>query len=197
MTTYRVLITYTQIDTEDLDVLEAIAATAPDAYFGSVDGVEHVDAVIDATTATDAVEQLVQAIHDAAPDAEPHEVRLSLVTVSDIAAGVGLNREAVRLWTTGKRGPGGFPAPMDTVGDRVKVWAASEVWHWLVTHSLPTDDARPLSLQEAVDGSRCIERIKSRWAEKPVLIDASAWSSPTHKKTTVEVRPAHRIAVSF
>lgn len=188
MPTYQIVLSYEHIDVEDLDQLERIAAEAPDAHINSVDGNVRVVAMMAAHCATEAVEELVEAIHRADEMATPTRAELELVTIPDIASAVGLNREAVRLWTTGKRGPGGFPPPLDVVGDRMKVWAASDVHDWLVSAGVPTSVARPLNPSEATDATRVIVRKLRGWADRPYLVAAEAWHSAGQEQVTVPIR---------
>lgn len=187
MPTYKIMLAYKNIDVEDLDELERIAAEAPDAHVNAVDGSVSVFATMTAPCSTEAVEDLVDAIHRAAEAATPIRAEFELLAVSDIASNVGLNREAVRLWTVGKRGPGGFPVPVDVVGDRVKVWAASDVYDWLVATGIPTSVGRPLRLDEVTDASRAIERKRRRWANRPYLAAADDWHSAKQQQVTVPV----------
>ena len=53
------------------------------------------------------------------------------VTMLDIARRAGRTREAVRLWATGKRGPGGFPVPSWTSPGGERFWSWPEVARWL------------------------------------------------------------------
>jgi hypothetical protein len=53
------------------------------------------------------------------------------VTMLDIARRAGRSREAVRLWASGKRGPGGFPAPSWTSPSGERFWSWPEVAAWL------------------------------------------------------------------
>ncbi len=55
----------------------------------------------------------------------------NMVTAADIASRTGVSREAVRLWTTGQRGPGGFPKPALITTGGEKVWDWQQVAHWL------------------------------------------------------------------
>jgi hypothetical protein len=67
-----------------------------------------------------------------------------LVTLGGIAERVGRTREAVRLWETGRTGPGGFPAPVDT-GASTKYYRWSQVVPWLRERmSLPLADPDPI-----------------------------------------------------
>lgn len=54
-----------------------------------------------------------------------------LVTLLDIAQRVSLSREAVRLWSTGQRGPGDFPTPVVTTSGGERLWDWREVSKWL------------------------------------------------------------------
>lgn len=188
MPTYQITLSYENIDVEDLDQLELIAAEAPDAHINAVDGKVRIFAIIAAQCSGDAVEELVDAIHRADETATPIRAELELVAIPDIASKVGLNREAVRLWTTGKRGPGGFPTPLDVVGDRMKVWAASDVHDWLVTAGVPTSAGRPLDPSEVTDATHAIERKRRGWADRPYLAAAESWHSAKQEQVTVIVR---------
>src|SRR5437667_10079785 len=53
------------------------------------------------------------------------------VTLLDIARRISHSREAVRLWAAGKRGPGGFPAPLWTSPSGERFWSWREVARWL------------------------------------------------------------------
>lgn len=188
MPTYQITLSYENIDVEDLEQLELIAVEAPDAHINAVDGHVRIFAIMTAHCSTDAVEELVEAIHRANKAATPLRAEFELLAIPDIAAKVGLNREAVRLWTTGKRGPGAFPVPLDVVGDRMKVWAASDVHDWLVTARVPTSAARPLRLNEVTDANRAIERKRRRWTDRPYLVVADEWHSAKQDHVTVPVR---------
>lgn len=196
MPTYQVTLSYENIDVEDLDQLELIAAEAPDAHVNAVDGHIRVFAIMTAPCATDAVETLVDAIHRANQAATPLRAEHEFLAIPDIAAKVGLNREAVRLWTTGKRGPGSFPAPVDVVGDRMKIWAASDVHDWLVSAGVPTSAGRPLGPDEVTDATRAIERKRRLWANRPYLSSTEEWHSAKREQVTVPVHTTQRAVTS-
>lgn len=63
----------------------------------------------------------------------PVEAHRNLVSVTDIGDRIGVTREAVRNWSSGKRGPGGFPQPVGSPSD-YKVWEWSGVHAWLRHH---------------------------------------------------------------
>ena len=69
-----------------------------------------------------------------------------LVTVADIAERTGRSQQTVSAWTTGVRGPGGFPASrIDRHWGAVYSWA--EVTQWLARHRLAGLD--PAAVQVA------------------------------------------------
>jgi predicted DNA-binding transcriptional regulator AlpA len=187
MPTYQITLSYENIDVEDLDQLELIANEAPEVHVNSVDGNVCVFAILTDHCSTDAAEKLIDAVHRANEVAMPIRAKFELLTIPDIAAKVGLNREAVRLWTTGKRGPGAFPIPTDVVGDRMKVWAASDVYDWLVTAGIPIPAGRPLGLNEVTDANRMIERKRRDWAGQPYLVAANEWHTAKQEQVTVLV----------
>jgi len=119
-------------DIHDDDVFDALyEAGCDDALFRSKDGTQYMDFTRDA-------ESLYEAISSAIADAESVDgvrvVRIAnpdLVSMSEIAARIGRSRECVRLWVNGKRGPGGFPAPLNNPHDRYRFWRWSDVEGWL------------------------------------------------------------------
>lgn len=55
----------------------------------------------------------------------------NIVTLRDIAERAGVSREAVRLWSTGRRGPGGFPKPDFVTTGGEQIWDWEQVAEWL------------------------------------------------------------------
>jgi hypothetical protein len=67
-----------------------------------------------------------------------------LVTLAVIAERVGRSREAVRLWSVGRTGPGGFPSPVDS-GLSVAYYRWSQVAPWLRDRmGMPVPDPEPI-----------------------------------------------------
>jgi hypothetical protein len=54
-----------------------------------------------------------------------------IVTMAEIADRLDRTRESVRLLIAGKRGRGGFPAPISHGRDRGRLWRWSDVSEWL------------------------------------------------------------------
>jgi predicted DNA-binding transcriptional regulator AlpA len=52
------------------------------------------------------------------------------VTLGEVADRIGRSRETVRLWATGKQGPGGFPPPVNP-GRKTLFYSWAEVAPWL------------------------------------------------------------------
>jgi hypothetical protein len=70
-----------------------------------------------------------------------------MVTLKEIAARTGRSYESARLLAAGRRGPGGFPAPLSADGWAIYSW--SEVRSWFQQHlpsSLATGDS-PVELE--------------------------------------------------
>jgi len=66
-----------------------------------------------------------------------------LVTLGDVAERVGRSREAVRLWSLGRTGPGGFPAPVDG-GLSTAFYRWSQVAPWIRDRmGMPVKDPEP------------------------------------------------------
>jgi hypothetical protein len=79
---------------------------------------------------------LAEAIASAVRDVESvglRPVRIdddNSVTLGEIADRIGRSREAVRLWSTGQQGPGGFPPPTNP-GRSTSFYSWAEVAPWL------------------------------------------------------------------
>jgi len=83
-----------------------------------------------------------------------------LLTLTEIGQRVGRSRESVRLLAAGKRGPGGFPAPM-TWGKR-PLYSWSTVKRWFAVHysdeitSTTDDDAETLTAADLLLRARLL-----------------------------------------
>lgn len=105
-------------------------AGCDDATFGSVDGVQYADFDRTAATFVEAVASAISAIESvpglSVVRVEPDD----LVTASEIAERLGRTRESIRLLIAGKRGPGGFPAPISHLRSRSRLWRWADVAAW-------------------------------------------------------------------
>lgn len=55
----------------------------------------------------------------------------NLVTQADIARKIDRSRQQIHQYTTGDRGPGGFPSPVCGITDDAPLWYWCEVAYWL------------------------------------------------------------------
>jgi hypothetical protein len=106
----------------------AVSAALPKAAFRGVAGVTTVTVKIVAPGPAAAVSRLEERVAKAVPAAVPLRVDQDLVSVSDVARRVHRTRVSVRLLVDGRRGPGGFPAPLGVVGDGIWPWAVVLEW---------------------------------------------------------------------
>jgi hypothetical protein len=58
----------------------------------------------------------------------------SMVNLQAIADRAGVSREAVRLWATGRRGPGSFPKPVIVTAGGEQLWDWEQVAPWVESH---------------------------------------------------------------
>jgi hypothetical protein len=76
----------------------------------------------------------------------------SMVTLLGISERAGVSREAVRLWASGQRGPGGFPRPVMITPGGESVWEWEQVEPWLLEHEPGRQKAVHVTLY--LNGSR-------------------------------------------
>jgi hypothetical protein len=134
--THRFTLFFKGADVLEDEHLEALFENGcDDALFGVRDGAQYgafdrqantfsealTDAIADVTRAVDGLEVV---------RIEPDD----FVTMAAIAARSGLSREYIRLLSTNKRGPGGFPPPIAQVDDKTRLWHWPDVAHWLTAH---------------------------------------------------------------
>lgn len=82
-----------------------------------------------------------------------------LVSLKEIAGRIKRSYEAVRLWSLGRRGPGGFPPPV-TSADGWSLWSWVQVAQWLRTNLLAdveaNDDERLLAAVDLLVRARSL-----------------------------------------
>jgi hypothetical protein len=199
MPIFQLIISFNGLDIEDFGQLEALEVCLPDAYVSVLDGQHRVHALVEASSAVEASDQILHATRKAVPGSRSIRAQLELVAISDIASLVGLNRETVRLWTTGQRGPGGFPDPLSTVGDRIKIWAARAVYDWLQDQSIPCPETHPLSPEEVVDVNRNLATGRVMSGKPSAVIGLERWKVSRSTRAVVpvvEIAPLLRKSVS-
>jgi hypothetical protein len=105
-------------------------AGCDDALFGQRDQIQYAGFDRKAPSLADAVLSAIRQI-ESVPQmrvlrVEPDE----LVSATAIATRTQRSRESVRLLIEGKRGPGGFPAPLSWVDAKKRLWQWSDVARW-------------------------------------------------------------------
>jgi hypothetical protein len=130
----------------DLDVVDALfeAGCSDMTFQGDEAGPATADVHREAANLVDAVLSAIRDI-ERVPGLRVIEVeRQDLVGLADIAWRLDRSAESVRLLATGRRGPGGFPAPAIR-RRRGQLWRWAEVAAWANRHL-----GRSFDLQEAV-----------------------------------------------
>lgn len=110
-------------------------AGCDDALVGSRDGVLFAEFDREAPSSAAAIISAIRQIESAGAGltvvrVEPDE----LVSAAEIADRVGLNRETIRLYALGRRGPGAFPPPVARVRGRSPLYRWTDVAPWLAHH---------------------------------------------------------------
>ena len=129
--TYRFTLLLEGPDVTEGSVLDALyEAGCADALFGQRDSIQYADlerkAPSLAAAVTSAIEQVESMPGMCVVRVEPDE----LVTATVVAERTGRSRESIRLLVEGKRGPGGFPAPVAWVDAKTRLWQWSDVAQW-------------------------------------------------------------------
>lgn len=128
-TTFNVSLVLENVELTD-ENLDRLFEALPDAVPAEIGGLVTISSPVDAPNAEAAAFSLVDLIGEVIPDAIAVRLDQDFVSVPDIAERTGRSRESVRLLVEGKRGPGGFPGPVGTVGDGIRVWPWAMVVEW-------------------------------------------------------------------
>lgn len=115
---------------ENLDTL--YDAGFDDALFGERDGIQFAQFDRLAPSGIEAIAAAISDIVTVFPKIQITKIEPDeLVTAAEIAARSGLSREAIRLYSTGQRGPGCFPTAITYPDQKTKLWRWVEVATWL------------------------------------------------------------------
>jgi hypothetical protein len=162
--TFSVDLLFQGIDLGDDSTLDALDALPVEwvSQGGYVKATAHVAI---RNTPLEAVDWLISVVVTAVPSALPLRVDRNLVSISDIAARVGVTREAVRHWANGTRSGGGFPMPVGLVSNGTRLYEWGPVAAWL-EHSLALweQDALPLSNEDAARADLLVAQWRRRLA---------------------------------
>ncbi|WP_434742316.1 hypothetical protein [Micromonospora sp. SH-82] len=116
---------------DEIDTLFTIGCD--DATFGTEANLPVVEFDREAETMADAIASAVHHL-DRAGLAAIRVLDQDLVTLADVAERFGQSRESVRRYTTGDRGPGNLPPPVNPAPDGTVFYRWSEVAPWARTH---------------------------------------------------------------
>jgi hypothetical protein len=128
-TSYNVALVVEGFDLTDAN-LEQLCELVPDAVAAAIGGVVTVAAPMEAADPESAAHSLVDLLEGQFSGARVVRLDQDLVAISDIADRTDRSRESIRLLVEGKRGPGGFPPAIGTVGDAIRVWPWAIVVDW-------------------------------------------------------------------
>lgn len=148
MPTYWFTLAFEGVDPWDDQLIERLVEEAPGVHWGEVDGEVRAAAFAEAASGIEAVIETVSSTRRVCRQAKPVRMVEDFVAVSDIAERTGMNRETVRLWSLGARGPGGFPRPRGSVSNGVRIWDWATVNNWLRRHYGLGDEEQHLSASQ-------------------------------------------------
>jgi predicted DNA-binding transcriptional regulator AlpA len=143
----------------DDEVIEALfEAGCGDATFGVIDDVADGDFTRSAPSLIDAIVSAIRDVESVRPLRVVRVENEDLLTMSEIARRLGRTRESVRLLVEGRRGKGGFPAPVSGTG-RWRYWRWSDVLAWL--DDVPEAELERARVVDAVNAALELRRRKA------------------------------------
>ena len=148
--TLRVL----HINLRDEDVQAKLESYLSDVAWSVIDGRTNIDVYVSTSDLVCAAVEVANRVHIVLAQACVDQVDDELCGVSDISSRTGINRETIRSWTNGSRGPGKFPVPVGSLGGgtrgSAKVWRWRDVNEWLfANYSLGDSFAYPTQSEVA------------------------------------------------
>lgn len=171
-TTFNVSLVFDHLAFTD-ENLDLLFDVLPDAVPASIAGTVTVTSPIEAVDAEAASFALAETITETFPGAIAVRVDQDLVSIPDIAERTDRSRESIRLLVEGKRGPGGFPSPIGTVGDGIRVWPWATVVDWFATslrhdlgeHVVPPEVAAVVDACLAARRRHLTHRARVEWTK--------------------------------
>lgn len=127
-------------DMDDDATLDRLYETFDDVSAGSVAGRVTVDFVVEASGSSEALFTTLDRFTVAFPHVRVLRLDRDLIAIPDIADRTERTPESVRLLVNGKRGPGGFPTPVGTLGGGTRVWEWAAVVDWFSSMGQPVEE---------------------------------------------------------
>ncbi|MEV4346600.1 helix-turn-helix transcriptional regulator [Actinoplanes sp. NPDC049596] len=128
MNSYAFTIVMNRRPTDD-ELKSLFAHGRDDAAYGVENGLPIAEFDREAPTMAEAIASAVKEL-DAVGIRALRLIDQDLLTLADLADKLGLSREAVRRYSTGERGPGGFPPPVSPTRSGTTFYRWSEVAPW-------------------------------------------------------------------
>lgn len=184
------------VDLTDETTIETLAEGFPEVAWSDVDDLLQMGLFIESDTVVHDVVETVRKISNRLPDLRIHGVHRDLVATSDIAARVGVSREAVRKWSMELE----FPPPFDTVGGgtrgATKVWAWADIVRWLY-------ESRGIDMGENLPDAPTVAQIEACLLRVPDSTTVEWHTIGTVSKELRSIQPLaekrteHRVATVF
>lgn len=154
-------------------VIDALfEAGCDDVSLGSSAGALSIDFDREAPSLAVAIASAIRDIDRSGSGVTPVRVEVAgagdLVTAGEIARRLGQSRESIRLYTTGARGPGGFPPPAARQDSRTPLDRWDEVSRWLEANGWDRAKLGPSgddpAAVELINGALAVRRSRPRVA---------------------------------
>ncbi len=178
------------LDFSNEETNERLARLGADVGWDEVDGITLMTVFADDDNLVAPALKAVQALQAAAPGARVTRVYEELVSTSDVAHRVGVSREAARKWALEED----FPTPFASIGggerNSSKIWAWSDVAHWLETSRAIDMDEKFPSMRAVAELNACLAEVPqatvTRWYTVTTRQPDSFTTAPSTKRTPVE-----------
>ena len=150
------------LDSSDDRVVDAVDAHPELVLLTDVDGVITLHVEIEGASSESAIRAAAHLIESELRGVSVRQIDLDLVAATDIAERVGVSRQAVTNWATGKRNGDAFPPPIGHVAGGTRIWPWSVVLPWLVASGHASGDERTLSYSSIVDANALLQQPRRR-----------------------------------
>ncbi len=130
---YQFTLVLSEVNEVTSDLEDALyEAGCDDMLINSRNGVIYLDVDRGGANFEEAVLSAIHHVFNAKINTKISSIEPShLVTLSDIARRSDVERQAIHMYISGERGPGGFPGPVLKVEDKSPLWLWSDVARWL------------------------------------------------------------------
>jgi hypothetical protein len=181
MTTFAFTASVTGLDLNSPEQLDRLYTDDFMLQPSAVDGVTSIDVEIDADSGEAALQTFLD--HVAGAGVRVTRVLEDLVNVPEIAERLNVNRETVRTWVSGSRGPADFPSHRMVIGNQ-KLWTWNAVHAWALMNCRVTEgETEPLddSCVDWVNGLIATATAEPKPSPVIVVVERS-WSGGIWKR---------------